>query len=262
VWGRRPVEVYLSKLVEAETVEPKSYALHIIVDKSGKAPAQLRTTVELAKSLGLPVHAHKDAEEGWPIASDEEMNHQRVCLKVPKIDLYTIEDAIEEIHTAQERGAQGCVGIILDQVQDPRNFGAILRSAAFFGQKFVVFASDRQAAVTPHVLKTSAGGAFQLKLIEVVNLNRALEKLKASGAWIVGTTLKDAEDLASVPKDRPYVVVLGNESRGLRQEVARQCDYLAKISGGCGPVESLNVAVAAGVVLHALADATAVVESE
>jgi 23S rRNA (guanosine2251-2'-O)-methyltransferase len=253
IWGRRPVETYLAELTSQETQpEAKDHKLHIIVDKAGKAPSQLRTIVELTKSFGFPVVTHKNDEGEWPVAGEEGLNHQRVCLRVPAIKQFDVHDLAALVTKAKADGVQGCVGVICDQVQDPRNFGAILRSAAFFGLQFAVFGKDRQALITPHVLKASAGGAFQLKLAEVVNIVRAMEILKNAGAWIVGTALENSVPLSTIPLDRPYVVVMGNEGKGLRQDVARHCDYLARIEGGVGPVDSLNVAVAAGIVFHGL----------
>jgi 23S rRNA (guanosine2251-2'-O)-methyltransferase len=253
VWGRRPVEAYLAELASSGA-EPdvKAHGLHIIVDKAGKAPTQLRSIVELAKSFGFPMRTHESEDEQWPVSSDDGINHQRVCLKVPALRTYDVQDLVEMVKEAKENGVRGCVGVVCDQVQDPRNFGAVIRSAAFFDAKFVIFGKDRQALVTPHVIKASAGGAFQVKLCEVVNLSRAFTTLKNAGAWIVGAALEGAVPVSEVPADRPYVLVLGNEGRGLRQEVARQCDYLARIPGGGNVVDSLNVAVAAGVFLSAL----------
>ena len=253
IWGRRPVEAYLADLTAGEQdPETKEHKLHVIVDKAGKAPAQLRAIVELAKSFGFPIITHQNEEGEWPVAGEEGLNHQRVCLRVPAIRLHDIHDIVDMVMKAKENGVHGCVGLVCDQIQDPRNFGAILRGAAFFGLQFAVFGKDRQALVTPHVLKASAGGAFQVKLVEAVNLVRAIETLKQAGAWIVGTTLENSVPLNEIPMDRPYVVVMGNESKGLRQEVARHCDYLTRIDGGAVTVDSLNVAVAAGVVFHAL----------
>jgi 23S rRNA (guanosine2251-2'-O)-methyltransferase len=253
IWGRRPVEAYLAELASTKA-EPKAkeHVLHIIVDKSGKAPAQLRSIVELVKSFGFAMRTHESEDEQWPVSGEDGVNHQRVCLQVPSLRTYQIEDLIDIIQESKANGLKGCVGVVCDQVQDPRNFGAVLRSAAFFNTRFVVFGKDRQAAVTPHVIKASAGGAFQVKLCEVVNLSRAFKTLKDAGAWIVGASIENAVPITEIPIDRPYVLVLGNEGRGLRQEVARQCDYLARIPGGGPVVDSLNVSVAAGVFLHAL----------
>lgn len=251
VWGRRTVEAFLTDLHGSKDTDAKQLVLHLIVDKAGKVPVQLKPVVESTQSLGIKIVLHKSQEdEKWPLQSDEPLNHQRVCLRIPRLPTASIYDALALVKKAQNENNKGIIGVVLDQIQDPRNFGAILRSAAFFGAQFVIYGQDRQAEVSPLVLKTSAGGAFALKLIPVVNLSRALVQLKDAGGWIVGTTLsKDAVDINTVPLDRPYIIIMGNEGKGVRPEVARQCDYLTKISGGTRSVDSLNVSVATGVVL-------------
>lgn len=255
MWGRRPIESYLGEFGERE-LSAADHSLHIIVDKQGRAPSQLRSVVELAKACGIPLHSHRSAEEGWPLITPEPVNHQRVCLKVPELPLNHLEDAVEAVRAAVAQQVKGCVGVVLDHVEDPGNFGAILRASGFFGQRFVAFPKDRQAPLTPAVLRVSAGGAFATSLIEIVNVARALNALKEAGAWIVGAHVReDAVDVAEVPRDRPYVLVVGNEARGLAQEVVRRCDYVVRIPGGSPAVDSLNVGMATGVMLFALGGA-------
>lgn len=254
IWGRRTVEAFLANLHQSGDIENSKYALHIIVDKSHKAPSQLKPSVESAQLLGIKVVPHDSAEETWPLAdASEELNHQRVCLKVPEYPVQNIVEAIHIVKSASANSEHGCVGIVLDQVQDPRNFGAIIRSAAFFGLKFVIYGTDRQADISSLVLKTSAGGAFSVSLIPTVNINRALQQLKEAGCWVAGAAVaENAVPLKEMPKDRTWVAVLGNEGKGLRNEILKNCDYLVKIPGGQGMVDSLNVSVAAGIMFHSL----------
>ncbi len=255
IWGRRTVEAFLANLHQSGNVDNTKYGLHIIVDKSHKAPSQLKPSVESAQLLGIKVIPHDSAEESWPLAdASEELNHQRVCLKIPEYPVQNIVEAIHIVKSANENSEHGCVGIVLDQVQDPRNFGAIIRSAAFFGLKFVIYGTDRQADISSLVLKTSAGGAFSVSLIPTVNINRALQQLKEAGCWVAGAAIaENAVSLKELPKDRTWVAVLGNEGKGLRNEILKNCDYIVKIPGGQGTVDSLNVSVAAGVMFHSLA---------
>ncbi len=255
IWGRRTVEAFLANLHQSGNVDNTKYRLHIIVDKSHKAPSQLKPSVESAQLLGIKVVPHDSAEESWPLAdASEDLNHQRVCLKIPEYPVQNIVEAINVVKSANENSEHGCVGIVLDQVQDPRNFGAIIRSAAFFGLKFVIYGTDRQADISSLVLKTSAGGAFSVSLIPTVNINRALQQLKEAGCWVAGAAIaENAVSIKELPKDRTWVAVLGNEGKGLRNEILKNCDYLVKIPGGQGTVDSLNVSVAAGVMFHSLA---------
>lgn len=254
VWGRHVVESFLAKLAQQENTDVSKYMLHIIVDKNGKAPAQLKTAVDQAKFLGIKIIAHKSAEEEWPLVSHQDLNHQRICLTVPEYPTKHLHEVLPAIKQSCESKENGCVAMVLDQIQDPRNFGAILRSAAYFGVKHVIFGTDRQAAISPLVLKASAGGAFAIDLVPVTNINRALEQLKSSGCWIAGTSLEEGKttSLDQLPHDRTWVAVMGNEEKGIRNEVAKNCDYLVKIPGHPQGVDSLNVSVATGVFLYQL----------
>lgn len=256
IWGRRTVEAFLANLQQETRIDATQYVLHIIVDKAMKAPSQLKPLVESAEVLGIKIVPHTSAEETWPLVdSSESLNHQRICLKIPKYPTEDLSTAIKVIKNAHAEGTSGCLGVVLDQVQDPRNFGAIIRNAAFFGARFVVYGTDRQADISSLVLKSSAGGAFSVTLVPVVNINRALVAFKDAGAWIVGTALSDeAKPLASLAKDRAWITVFGNEGKGLRSEVMKNCDCIVKIPGGTGTVDSLNVSVACGVVLSALSN--------
>ncbi len=182
-----------------------------------------------------------------------EENHQRVCLALhffPLTPWHDFLSNLEQNPLSQEKGLVGCV---LDQVQDPRNFGAVLRSAAFFGLDFVLFAKDRQAPLSPLVFRTSAGGATQLQLVEVTNISRALKSLQEQGLWMVATACTpEATPLEKIEVDRPLVVVVGNEEKGVRREVLKGCDYQVNIPGGSGTLDSLNVSVAAAICFHSL----------
>lgn len=138
--------------------------------------------------------------------------------------------------------------LVLDQVQDPHNLGACLRSAAAAGAHAVVVPRDRSAGLTPAARKVAAGGAELVPMARVTNLARALRRLQAAGVWVVGTA-----DCADTPVDHVdltggLALVLGSESAGLRHLTIRTCDTLATIPM-MGGVASLNVSVAAGICL-------------
>jgi 23S rRNA (guanosine2251-2'-O)-methyltransferase len=141
--------------------------------------------------------------------------------------------------------------LVLDGVQDPRNLGAILRTARAFGVGGVVLARDRSTGVTPVVVSASAGLVFGLCVAQVPNLVRAMEALKTAGFWLVGLAPRDGTPIDRFePPSRPALVA-GGEGEGLRALVARTCDFTVTIPMVTG-VESLNVSVAVGVALHAI----------
>lgn len=247
VTGLKSVSAMLERARELGTASD-FVELLLLQSERERAPSPgLARVLEAAKDLGVAVRTVSGAEN-LPV---QDVNHQRVCLVMrhfPVVDWPDFERLMNGRDWAASRGIVGCV---VDQIQDPRNFGAILRSAAFFHLNFVIFAKDRQAQITPLVLKTAAGGASQVSLVRVTNLNRALESLKEMGLWIMGTSCDPtAQPPEKIPRDRPYVMVLGNEEKGMRREMLQNCDYRTFIPGGSGTLDSLNVSVAAGILFH------------
>jgi 23S rRNA (guanosine2251-2'-O)-methyltransferase len=139
--------------------------------------------------------------------------------------------------------------LILDGITDPRNFGAILRTAEAAGVRHVIIPKDRSVGITPAVFKASAGAVSHLRVYRVTNLRRAISSLKARGFWIVGldADAKQAYDGAQYPKK--LGIVLGSEGRGIRSLVSKECDYLVRIPMK-GKISSLNVSVAGAIFLY------------
>ena len=138
--------------------------------------------------------------------------------------------------------------LVLDGVQDPRNLGACLRSAAAAGVQAVLLPRRRSAPLSAVALKTAAGAAERLRIFEVTNLARRLEWLKAQGVWLVGAMGEASADWHSVDLRPDIALILGGEENGLRALTVKHCDYLVRIPMA-GGVESLNVSVAAGILL-------------
>lgn len=148
--------------------------------------------------------------------------------------------------------APGCPSaLVLDGVQDPRNLGAILRTARAAGAGAVVLPRDRCVAVTPVVVAASAGLAFGLPIVRVTNLVRAMQELKDAGYWLFGLVPRDGDPIfARASVGRPALVA-GGEGEGMRSLVRRTCDFAVSIPMAAG-VESLNVSVAVGIALYEL----------
>ena len=142
--------------------------------------------------------------------------------------------------------------LALDQVSDPRNLGAILRTAAALGVEGVVLPQRRSAELGGACAKAASGALDLVPLVEVVNLGRTLAELKERGYWIVGLDAAGGSALETLDLPPRVVLVLGSEGEGLRRLVAEQCDHLARLE--IDPrMESLNVSVAAGIALYLLA---------
>ncbi len=145
-------------------------------------------------------------------------------------------------------GATSDAILVLDGIVDPRNFGALLRTAEAAGVKHVVIPKDRSVDVTPLVVKASAGAAHHLNVYKVTNLRRALQELKQLGYWTVGLAVDAKETLYERVFPEKLVILLGSEATGVRPINLRECDFLLSIPM-LGKVESLNVGVAGGVFL-------------
>ena len=149
---------------------------------------------------------------------------------------------------AVKRGQFSLV-VVLDGVEDPHNLGAILRTADAAGANGVVIPERRAAGVTGTVAKASAGASEHMPIAKVTNISRTLEELKEKGLWIVGLDERGKQIYDSVDYNMDCAVVLGAEGKGLHDLVAKRCDFLVSIPM-LGKVPSLNVSVAAGVVLY------------
>ena len=151
---------------------------------------------------------------------------------------------------------ENCVYLALDQVQDPQNVGAIFRSAAFFGVSGLIMPSNRAAPLSGVVYDVASGGLESVPFAREGNLRRLLEQARAAGLWILGTSEHGETSLNDVPRDRSWLVVLGNEERGLRRLTEEQCDVVCSIPRSSGAsseaVTSLNVSVSAAIVLATL----------
>ena len=139
--------------------------------------------------------------------------------------------------------------VVLDGIEDPHNVGAILRTADAAGATGVIRQTRHSATLDGVVAKAAAGALAVSRIATVVNIARAIDELKDAGVWTIGLAGAAADDYTDVDFTLPTAIVLGAEGSGLRRLVAERCDRLVRIPMG-GPVSSLNVSVAAGVVLY------------
>ena len=149
---------------------------------------------------------------------------------------------------AAKRGQFSLV-VVLDGIEDPHNLGAILRTADAAGADGVVIPERRAAGVTPTVTKASAGASEHLPIAKVTNIGRTLEELKAKNLWIVGLDERAPQNYDSLDYKMDCAIVIGAEGKGLHELVRKKCDFLISIPM-LGKVPSLNVSVAAGIVLY------------
>lgn len=204
----------------------------------------LRSIVEEAKRRGLPVR-YLDSE-ALDLLSDGQ-KHQGA---VAKVDSYSYGLFAELLQDLSSSPGHDWI-LLLDGLTDPRNFGALLRSAEGAGIRRVVIPKDRSVGVTPTVVKTSAGAAHYLKISRVSNLRRAILALKEKGYWVIGLDAGAKESVYGRDYPEKLVVVLGAEGAGIRPLIRQECDFLVSIPMR-GKVASLNVAVAGAIFFYEL----------
>jgi len=156
--------------------------------------------------------------------------------------------SLEALLAGEGSPARSGLLVLLDGVEDPQNLGAVIRTALAAGAGGVVIPERRAAGLTEAAVRASAGAAAHLRVARVTNLARAMEEIKAVGYWLVGLDERAGSRHTDIDLSGPIALVLGGEGKGLHQLVKDRCDFLVSIPTS-GPVRSLNVSVAAGVVL-------------
>ena len=174
--------------------------------------------------------------------------HQGVVADIRPLPPWSEDDLLTAVQAAAQAG-QASLILALDGVQDPHNLGACLRTADACGALAVVVPRDRAAHVTPVVRKVAVGAAETTPVVTVTNLVRTLKLLKDAGLWVVGADADGPKRADEVDLKGSVVVVLGAEGAGLRQLTRQTCDWMVRLPQ-LGAVESLNVSVAAGMLLY------------
>ncbi len=236
--GERRHWLYGQHAVAAALANPSRPCYRLVAT----APAVERLGA-LASRAGLELSLADPRTVGRQVSP--EAVHQGLALEAGPLPQRTLEATIAGL------GA-GALLLAVDQVSDPRNLGAILRSAAAFGVAAVLLPLHTSAELGPACAKAASGALDIVPIVEIANLVHALSQLKAAGFWVIGLDADASIGLADVPTYERRVLVLGSEGRGLRRLTGETCDLLAGLPISPA-VESLNVAVAAGIALYLLA---------
>lgn len=172
-------------------------------------------------------------------------NHQGVAIRRRMGD--SLQVTMESLLAADD--LPSALFLVLDGIQDVHNLGACLRTADAAGVRAVILPKNRAAGVDEVVCKVASGAVEHIPIIEVVNVARCLRQMRQAGVWIIGTDAVAEKTIYEMKASLPLVLVVGSESRGLRQNIRQHCDQLVAIPMW-GIVESLNVSVATGVCLY------------
>jgi 23S rRNA (guanosine2251-2'-O)-methyltransferase len=232
-------EIICGKQAIREALRAGRRVRRLFVAGSARETAPLRDLLALAAERRVPVQSVERAD--LDRLAD---HHQGVAAEV---DPYAYTEFADLLRAA--RAAAPPLYLVLDSLQDPQNFGTLLRTAAAVGVTGVVLPEHHAVGVTPGVRRASAGAVEHLRVARVTNLVRALDQLKAAGVWVVGLDAHAADSYDAVDARGPTAVVVGGEEQGLRRLVRESCDFLVALP--MEPVlDSLNAAVAGSLVLY------------
>ncbi len=222
-----------------EALRANSRRIDKIVIAEGAKERRLQEIVELARQNNvLIIRVSRDSLS--KLVADG-ANHQGVAAYTASGNYLATEEILDGIEA-------NALLVVLDGVEDPRNLGAILRTIECAGADGVFIPERRAVGLTDTVAKSSAGAVEHVKVSKVANLNRLIEELKERNIWVVGTSGNAGMSYTEWDWKQPTALVLGGEGSGLHRLVAENCDVLVKIPM-YGRIESLNVSVAAGVIL-------------
>lgn len=166
--------------------------------------------------------------------------HQGIILSIPDYQYSNLDSIVD---------GEDEIVVVLDHLEDPHNFGAIIRTCEAAGIRSIIISRDRQVQVNSTVMKTSVGTADIMNIVSVSNIANSIDWLKNNGFWIVGTSLEGSSDYRSVNYSGKIAVVIGNEGSGISNLVSKKCDFLVKIPM-YGKTNSLNASVATGIMIY------------
>jgi len=237
--GRNPVR---------EALERGERSIEKVLFQKGAGGKSLEDVRLAAKEAGVPVQ-YVPQQKLNSVAPG--VNHQGVIAIAAALTYAVLEDMLHRIAADPDVvRAEQPVLVVLDGIEDPHNFGAILRSAVAAGAAGVIVPERGQAPLSATTVKASAGTAARIPIARVTNLGDALLQLKERGYWVAGLDGDAAETIWTQDWNLPIAVVVGSEGSGLGTRVRETCDFLVSIPMR-GPAESLNASVATGVTLFA-----------
>ena len=219
-------------------------ALDRIVIARGRQDTRVEEIVQLARGRSIPLRFEDRAQIDRLAGSKD---HQGVVALAAARSAATFKDILAAANAGASHGQKGLI-VLLDGVEDPHNLGAIIRTALASGAHGVVFPERRSAGLTDTVARASAGALAHLPVAKVTNLSQTMEELKKAGYWLIGLDERADKSYTEADYTSPVGIVLGGEGKGLHDLTRKRCDFVVSLPT-TGPVKSLNVSVAAGVIL-------------
>lgn len=226
-----------------EALEARGRGFEYVAVLSGRGDARIQKIAELCRKAGVPVRT-MPRDQLTRLARTA--GHQGVVAVTAEKKYADLDDLL-----TQKRGQYGFLAV-LDGIEDPHNLGAIIRTAEAAGVDGLIIPERRATGVTATVVKASAGGSEYLPIAKVTNISRTLEELKDHNIWTVGLDERGQKSYDELDYKMDCAIVLGAEGHGLHEQIRKKCDFLVSIPM-LGKIASLNVSVAAGVVMYEIA---------
>lgn len=226
-----------------EALEARGRGFEYVAVLSGRGDARIQKIAQLCRTAGVPVRA-MPRDQLTRLAHTA--GHQGVVAVTAEKKYADLDDLL-----AQKR-AQYTFLVVLDGIEDPHNLGAIIRTAEGAGVEGLIIPERRATGVTATVVKASAGASEYLPIAKVTNISRTLEELKDRNIWTVGLDERGQKTYDELDYKMDCAIVLGAEGHGLHEQIRKKCDFLVSIPM-LGKISSLNVSVAAGVVMYEIA---------
>ena len=208
----------------------------------GKRPGRLKDIEKIANNLKISLEKVQPARLKTLSGTD---NHQGVCARVSRYSFIELADFIEKSETTEGN----LLLLVLDNMLDPNNLGALIRTALCAGINGIIIPGDRSATPTPAVSKASAGALEHVRLARVTNLVATIKELKKKGIWVIGADNSAGLSVFSSDLSVPLAIVIGGEGKGIRPLVKKHCDYLVSIPQTI-QINSLNASAAGAIVMY------------
>ena len=228
IYGKNPVQ---------EALKAKQSIIKLFIAKSSKR--SFSALIKLVRQRGIPI---RDVEHKKLNELSGSNNHQGIVAIISE----TKYGSIDDIFIAARQKNEPPLIAILDEIQDPHNLGAIIRSADSFGIHGIIIPKDRAVGLTDVVAKSSAGAIAHVIVARVTNLAQTIDELKKQNLWIVGTDHNATQNISELDHTLALGIVIGSEGKGMRRLITKKCDFLVKIPM-FGNVNSLNASVAAAI---------------
>lgn len=232
-------DIIVGRNAVSEALKAQRSINKILIVK-GATEGSIKEIIGQVKSAGIPI---QEVERSYLDKLSEGQKHQGVAAMVAAKEYVEIEDIIE---IARARKEEPFI-VVLDGIEDPHNFGSLLRSAEVAGVHGVVIPKRRAVGVTSTVAKSSAGAVEYMAIARVANITQAIEKLKELGCWVAASDM-DGQELWDATLTGPIALVVGGEGKGVSRLVKEHCDFVVKIPMK-GNISSLNASVAGAILM-------------